>query len=163
MTHQKAAGTAEAVEARVERVGPIAVRTDSAAVRDFQGASGGDVLPGLVPLIFPICWLALPEVRAGLLEGTGGRDIVPVHESQSFTTRHRLELDRDYLLAVALRRSSQPERLTLQGTVTTPDGDLCVEFETVLRLIGLYGRGVGASAGQTETSVPAVEIRGDQR
>jgi hypothetical protein len=146
MTLQKAPGTAESVDAGIARLGPIAVRTDPAAVRDFQGASGGDVLPGLVPLIFPICWLALPEVRARLLEASGGGDIVPVHESQSFTTRRRLELDRDYLLTGAVRRTSGPDRLTLQGTVSTPDGDLCVEFETVLRLVGLAGHGAGASS-----------------
>jgi hypothetical protein len=157
MTHQKAAGTAEAVEARVERLGPIAVRTDSATVLDFQRASGGEPVPGIVPLIFPICWLALPEVRGGLLEGTG-RAMVPVHESQSFTTRRRLELDREYLLAVALTRSSQPERLTLQGTVSTPDGDVCVEFETVLRLIGLAGAEARGGTEATTTDVSGAEI-----
>lgn len=139
---QKAEGTAEVVEARVERLGPFAVRTDTAAVRDFQGASGGAALPGLVPLIFPICWLALPEVRAGLLAAAGG-DIVPVHESQSFTTKQRLELDHDYVFAVEFTRTSEPERLTFQGVVSTTDGQICVEFETVLRLVGLAGAGAG--------------------
>lgn len=129
-------GTCEAVVATATRIGPIAVRTDSATVLEFQRASGSEPLPGIVPLIFPIRWLALPEIRARLLAAAGG-DLVPVHESQSFTTTQRLELDRDYLFAVELTRTSQPERLTLQGRVSTPGGDVCVELETVLRLVGL--------------------------
>lgn len=149
---------AVAVATTAMRIGPIAVRTDAASVRDFQGASSGESVPGLVPLIFPICWLARPEVRVSLLEGTGARDIVPIHESQSFTTTHRLELDRDYHFAVALTRSSQPERLTLQGTVSTPDGVICVEFETVLRLIGLAGAEARGGTEATTTHVSGAEI-----
>lgn len=121
------------------RIGPIAVRTDPATVRDFQRACGGEPVPG-VPTIFPIRWLALPEVHARLLAEAGG-DMVPVHESQSFTTERRLDLDREYRLDVAITRSSQPERLTLRGEVSTPQDDLCVRFETVLRLVGLASGG----------------------
>lgn len=132
------AGAAE-VTPTATRLGPIAVRTDSATVSKFQLASGAELLPGMVPLIFPIRWLALPEVRARLLDAVGARDTVPVHESQSFTTTRRLELDRDYLLSVEIARRSQPDRLTLQGTVSTPEGNACVRFETILRLVGLGG------------------------
>jgi hypothetical protein len=124
------------------RVGPIAVRTDHPTVDGFQRASGGMLPPGIVPGIFPIRWLALPEVRARLLEMASG-DVVPVHEQQRFTYERRLELDRDYRLAVEITRTSEPERLTLHATVTTPDGDLCVQFETVLRLVGLQQGAIG--------------------
>lgn len=130
-------------EQTVARVGPIAVRTDAAAVLDFQRACGGEPVPGIVPAILPICWLALPVVRARLVEIAGG-DMVPVHESQSFTIERRLEFDREYRLDAAITRTSQPERLTLRGAVSTPEGDLCVRFETVLRLVGLEGNGIGA-------------------
>jgi hypothetical protein len=135
---------AAAVPVEATRIAPIAVRTDSAMVLEFQRASGGEPMPGLVPLIFPIRWLGLPEVRARLLAVAGG-DIVPVHESQSFTTVRRLELDRDYLLAMEMIRTSRPERLTLHGTVSTPDGEVGVWFETVLRLVGLAGGAAGVS------------------
>ncbi len=121
------------------RIGPIAVRTDPATVRTFQRASGGEPVPG-VPTIFPIRWLALPEVHARLLAEAGG-DMVPVHESQSFTTERRLDLDRDYLLAVDITRTSAPERLTLRAEVSSPEGEICVRFETVLRLVGLASGG----------------------
>ncbi len=143
MTAGASAGAAE-VALPATRLAPIMVRTDSAMVLEFQRASGGETVPGRVPLIFPIRWLGLPEVRARVLEMVGG-DIVPVHESQSFTTVRRLELDRDYLLAVEMIRTSRPERLTLHGTVSTPDGEVCVWFETVLRLVGLAGGAAGVS------------------
>ncbi len=127
-------------EGATKRLGPIAIRTDREMVLDFQRACGGAPVPGIVPLVFPIRWLALPQVRARVLEAAG-EGLVPVHESQSFTTDRRLELDRDYLLVVEMTRTSQPERLTLQATVSTPDGTVCVRLETVLRLIGLAGGG----------------------
>jgi len=137
-------GSGAGEESAITRVGPIAVRTDSATVQEFQRACGGEPVPGIVPLIFPIRWLALPEIRARILELAGGRNLVPIHESQSFTTTRRLALDRDYRLAMAIARTSQPERLTLQGTVTTPEGDVCIELETVLRLVGLADGGAGS-------------------
>jgi hypothetical protein len=127
------------------QLGPLAVRTDRATVLEFESACGGEPLPGRVPLIFPIRWLAHSEIRAHLLEVIGST-LVPVHESQSFTYARRLDLDRDYRLTVEPSRTSQPERLTLQGTVSTPDGDLCVQFETVLRLVGLDGGGAAPRA-----------------
>jgi hypothetical protein len=120
------------------QLGPFAVRTDSTTIDEFQCACGGVPLPGRVPVIFPIRWLALPEIRARLAEALR-TDLVPIHESQSFTYDSRLDRDRDYFLTVALTRASEPERLTLRGTVATPEREVCVRLETVLRLVGLGG------------------------
>jgi hypothetical protein len=139
MTSRAAVGAADTEAAARVRLGPIAVRTGATTVQDFQRACGGSVSPGKVPLVFPISWLAHPEVRTRLLEMAGARDLVPIQESQSFTTTRCLELDRDYLLAAEIERTSEPERMTLHGTVTQPGGDICVRFATVLRLIGPSG------------------------
>lgn len=136
-----AAAAAEAPGESATRLGPIEVRTDRAAVLEFQRGCGHEPVPGIVPLVFPIRWLALPVIRAHILGATSACGLVPVHESQSFTITCRLDLDRDYLLAVELTRTTNPDRLMLRGTVSTPSGDLCVEFETVLRLVGLGGSG----------------------
>jgi hypothetical protein len=127
--------------ANITRLGPVSVRTDRARVDEVRSASGGEIAPDRVPLIFPICWLALPEIREQLFDSTGANDVVPIHESQSFATLRSLELDHDYRLVVSVTSTSQPQRTILRGTVSTPAGDLCVEFETVLRLIGLDGYG----------------------
>lgn len=135
-----AAESAAREDAAVVRLAPIAVATTRARVAAFQRACGGEAAPGGVPLIFPISWLACPEIRARLVE-TAGPGRVPVHESQSFTLVRRLELDCAYRLDVTLQRTSHPERLTVAGEVTTPDGEFCLAFETILRLIGLDGQG----------------------
>jgi hypothetical protein len=116
------------------RLPPIAVRTDSCAIAAFRRET--DALPNqnLVPLTFPFCWLALPSIRAAIREMIGDRAL-PVHEAQNFAYERSLESDSDYLIAVELRREENPSRLLAHAAVLTPQGEICLRMETVLRLV----------------------------
>lgn len=132
-----AALAAEASEEVTVRLPPIRVRTEPPEVAEFSRATGG-ITPGrFVPLTFPIRWLALPSVRAAILQALGGDGFLPVHEAQNFTYLLPLEIDSDYLLAVEARRSTEPPRLTLLAAVLTPQEEVCMRFETVLRIVPL--------------------------
>ncbi|MGH6813218.1 MAG: hypothetical protein ACREDM_13085, partial [Methylocella sp.] len=98
-------------------------------MRDSGGARTG----GIVPLTFPVRWLALPAVRGLILQLTGGQGFLPVHEAQSFAYEHDLRIETDYVLAVEARRTAKPPRLTLRMAVSTGQGKICAHLETVLR------------------------------
>jgi hypothetical protein len=121
----------------------IAVRTDSQRVAAFEASirggagAGEEPAPGeaAVPLTYPFCWITLPEVRPMLRRMIGGADVLPVHESQSFDYRRPLAIDAEYRVAFAFERRADPARLVVSAAVSTPRGEPCATFETVLRLV----------------------------
>ncbi|MGH6852046.1 MAG: hypothetical protein ACREDJ_02385 [Methylocella sp.] len=118
------------------RLPPIQVRTDRGEVAGFLRETGG-AAGGLVPLTFPVRWLALPAVRGLILQLTGGQGFLPVHESQTFAYEHELQIETDYVLAIEARRTPKPPRLTLRMAIATGQGEICARIETVLRIVPL--------------------------
>lgn len=114
---------------------PITVRTWRGDVEAFSRATGQAQESGAVPLAFPFRWLALPAIRAFIVRSAGGEGFLPVHEAQSFAYERPLQIDADYVLAGEARRSASPPRLSLRMTVSTPQGESCLGFETVLRIV----------------------------
>ncbi|WP_158809852.1 hypothetical protein [Beijerinckia sp. L45] len=88
-----------------------------------------------LPLTYPMRWLALPDIRAGLLDLASGAEAVLVHESQSFAYTHPLFVDQLYTLTVFARREAAPDRVILDGVVTDAAGVEQLRIETILRLI----------------------------
>lgn len=88
-----------------------------------------------LPLTYPMRWLALEDVRAGLVALVSGAEVVLVHESQSFAYSRPLHVDQLYTLTVFARREEAPDRVILDGTVIDAAGVEQVRIETVLRLI----------------------------
>ncbi|SFK04920.1 hypothetical protein [Methylocapsa palsarum] len=132
-----AAGSlANAAPAGMFSLPPIKVRTDRAAIAAFV-QSTAPLSGDFVPLTFPFCWLTLPVIRSAILEAIGAEGVLPVHEAQKFDYERALEPDSDYQLAIEAKRSEGPPRLTLKGVVSTLQGDVCVRFETVLRIVSL--------------------------
>ena len=121
----------------------IAVRTDPERVAAFQAATSGPAGEGqglapdepAVPLTYPFCWITLPEVRPMLERMIGGACFLPIHEAQTFDYRRSLALDAEYRVAFSLERKAGPERLIVNAAVSTPGGETCATFETVLRLV----------------------------
>jgi hypothetical protein len=115
----------------------VPVRTDSHEIAEFVRATVSTKSGRFVPLTFPFRWLALPAIRALIFEAIGGDGFLPVHEAQNFTYLRELQIDTDYFLAVEALRSSKPPRLTLQAAVLTQQDEMCMHFETVLRIVPL--------------------------
>jgi hypothetical protein len=138
-THGEAPAAALAPEPgeAVARLSPIRVRTEPHEVAEFSRAAGGIEPAGLVPLTFPVRWLALPAIRGLILQALGGEGSLPVHEAQSFAYDRELQVDTEYILAVEARRSAKPPRLTLHAAVLTTQQEMCMRFETVLRVVPL--------------------------
>ena len=128
----EAAALEAGVGARVE----LAARTDAARVGAFAGAIGA-LEPGApaVPLTYPFCWMTSPEVRPTLERMIGDPALLPLHEAQSFAYARALTLDAEYRVILTFTRTSGPERLTVAAAVSTPSGEPCATFETVLRLV----------------------------
>ena len=119
-------------------LGAFAVATGTAELAAFRLATGLAGGSG-VPLTFPMRWLALPEVRTALLAMVPEPDVVPVHESQSFDYVEPLKADEPYHLAVSARRETSPDRLIVEGVVSSAGGGLCARLETILRLVSTAG------------------------
>ncbi len=122
----------------------IRVRTDAGHVAAFRRASGegADAGAGHVPLTYPFCWLTLPEVRPAL-ERMIGAAVLPVHEAQSFDYDGALALDADYRVVFVFKHTQDPERLTVNAEIATPQGETAARFETVLRLVPAGGAAGG--------------------
>jgi hypothetical protein len=97
-------------------IGRFAVVGTVAEARAFCLATGSTPAATL-PLTYPMRWLALPDVRAGVLDLLPSADVILVHESQSFAYSHPLYVDRLYTLALFARREETPDRVILDGTV----------------------------------------------
>jgi hypothetical protein len=117
------------------RLARILVKTEGAEVAAFQRETGAPI-DGFVPVTYPFCWLTLPVVRS-LIGSMIGEHFLPVHEEQTFELQRNLELDAEYHLAVELRREAEPPRLIVEAAISTPRGETCGRFETILRIIPL--------------------------
>jgi hypothetical protein len=115
-------------------LGRFAVIGTVAEVDAFCRATGV-ALSQTLPLTYPMRWLALPDVRAGLLELVAGSDVVLVHESQSFAYTQLLYVDHLYTLTLFARREETPDRVIVDGTVVDAGGYEQARIETILRLI----------------------------
>jgi hypothetical protein len=80
--------------------------------------------------------MALPAIRGLILQLIGG-DFLPVHETQSFAYERELRVEADYVLSVEVRRTAKPPRLTLKMDVSSGQGEICAQLETVLRIVPL--------------------------
>lgn len=116
------------------RLPPVRVRAEPSEIAAFSLATGGAGSARFVPLTFPFCWFALPSVRGFIVHAVGD-GFLPLHEAQSFAYRRALQPGSEYILAVEARRSTNPDRLTLEARVLTPRQEICVELETVLRIV----------------------------
>jgi hypothetical protein len=128
------------------RIGPLAVKADPARVTEFQGATFGDTEAGCVlPFTFPVCWLAAPEIRAGvasLVREDDGAVLLPLHESQSFDYAAPLLADIDYRMSVDIRKEREPLRLVLQaevGEIVSGADVVHLRMEMVLRIVAITG------------------------
>jgi hypothetical protein len=123
----------------------IAVRTDPDRVAAFRAATGSSAEQGAnhaagepaVPLTYPFCWMTSAAVRPVLERMIDPAVMLPIHEAQSFDYRRPLALDTDYRIAFAFERKAEPARLVVNAAVSTPTGEPCAAFETVLRLVPL--------------------------
>ena len=128
------------------QVGPIAVRTDAAAVEAFTRALGMKRGYGPVPLSFPIRWLSVPDMHdqiAKLLRVPPG---LLVQWSQSFDYSDELEVDQEYSFAVVIQRKpTSANRITLFGVLRDRAGDVVMSSRTVLCVLT---PGTGARTGR---------------
>jgi hypothetical protein len=130
-----AAGLA-AIEAPLEhRLDPVAVRASAGEIEAFRRASFASEYGPAVPHTFPIRWVTLPEITNAIREMIAGDQWLPIHEAQNFEYRRPLEVDKAYRLTVDLRREANPPRLVIRGLVSTEANELCVSFETTLRIV----------------------------
>ena len=114
-------------------LGPFAVSAEAADVAAFRRSARLQA-DDAVPFTWPIRWLARPEIRAALL-AFAPEGFVPFHESQTFDYVAPLEIDVGYRLEIAARREhGPPDRLVVDGRVTTEGGAAMATIETVLRL-----------------------------
>jgi hypothetical protein len=114
-------------------LGPFAVRVDVEASEIFRRITGGRA--GRIPFTFPVRWLAHPEIRAAAARMIGGEDWVPIHESQSFDVRRRLETATDYRMRIEMWREAEPSRLFLRAEIATEADEPCVAMEMILRIV----------------------------
>ena len=115
-------------------IGVFPVRGTSADADVFRHATGLPSGGAMLPLSFPMRWLATRDIRVALAALVGHDEVVLVHESQSFAYAHPLRVDQPYDLRLIVRREHAPERLILDGTITDADGADCAQVETILRL-----------------------------
>jgi hypothetical protein len=71
-------------------------------------------------------------------------DVVPVHESQSFSYETPLVAGESYDVSVAMRREETPPRLVIDATIAGLDGKTVARSETMLRLVPRAGFGAAS-------------------
>jgi len=120
-------------------LGPFRLRVDPARAAAYAQETGGD--GASVPLAYPAVWLAEPSLFSVVQDVCAKRDVVPVHESQSFFYDAPLVAGESYDLSVTMSSEETPPRLTMVGTVATPEGEPCARIETILRLVPRAGFG----------------------
>jgi hypothetical protein len=131
----KPAVAADSTQELPLHLGPFAVRAGAGEAEAFGHETGAKGAP--IPFTFPVRWLARPEIRAaaaGMIQEVAW---VPIHESQSFDYRRRLETETDYRMRIDMRREAKPPRLILRAEITTQSGDLCLDMEMILRIVSM--------------------------
>lgn len=120
-------------------LGPFRLRVDPARAAAYARETGGD--GDSVPLAYPAVWLAEPSLFSVVSDLCAELDVVPVHESQSFSYDMPLVAGESYDLRVTMSREETPPRLTMSAIVATPGGETCARIETLLRLVPRAGFG----------------------
>jgi len=89
-----------------------------------------------VPIIFPIRWLALVEIRVALAAFADPASTLLLHESQSFSQRSALRMGETYLVTLNLQAlSGQPRRIEMIGAATSLAGIVKAELRATLRVL----------------------------
>jgi hypothetical protein len=81
-------------------LGPFRLRVDPARAAAYARETGGD--GASVPLAYPAIWLAEPSLFSVVRDLCAQRDVVPVHESQSFSYDAPLVAGESYDLSVTI-------------------------------------------------------------
>ncbi len=124
-------------------LGCFPVTATAAEADAFRAATGLSPVDGtILPLTFPMRWLAAPEVRGAMI-AMAADDVALVHEAQTFDYDRPLRVGEAYALTLSARREADPARLVLHGSIATRDGTPAARLETVLRLFPLDGSGSG--------------------
>jgi len=117
------------------RVGPLNVRIDETDAAALANAVVPGASHGTIPLIFPLRWLALPELRAALADLVGSEGRAVLHESQRFDCARPPRAGMDYELTAELtRQDAEPPRITMTAVVRDQAGEF-VRLTTVLRAV----------------------------
>lgn len=128
-------------------IGPLRLTVDPDRARAYAIETGGDGVTA--PLAYPAVWLTEPRLAEVVNGICADLDVVPVHESQSFSYDAPLVAGESYDVTVTLRREETPPRLIADATIVTTAGERAARIETMLRLVprtGLEGAVAGGSA-----------------
>jgi len=116
-------------------VGPLNVRIDETDAAALANAVVPGANPGTVPLIFPLRWLAVPELRTALADLVASEDRAVLHESQRFDCVRPPLAGQDYELTAELtRQDTEPPRITIAAVVRDQAGEI-MRLITVLRAV----------------------------
>ncbi|WP_457795585.1 hypothetical protein [Methylocystis sp. S23] len=125
-----------------QSLGPFRLRVDPARAAAYSRETGGDAAS--VPLSFPAVWLTDPTLFDSVRSLCAALDVVPVHESQSFSYETPLVAGDSYDVNVAMRREETPPRLIVDATIRALDGATVARSETMLRLVPRAGFGAAS-------------------
>jgi hypothetical protein len=120
-------------------LGTHRLRVDPDRVAAYSRETGGDGTSP--PLSYPAVWLTEPRLFDPVRELCATLDVVPVHESQSFTYEAPLVAGESYDVSLTLRREATPPRLVICAAIAGLDGALVGRSETMLRLVPRAGFG----------------------
>jgi hypothetical protein len=123
-------------------LGPFRFSVDAARAVAFAREIGADETR--VPLSYPAIWIADARIFDPVRDLCAAEDIVPVHESQSFSFEGSLQAGADYDVRVTLRREEAPPRLILDSEILDLNGARVAKSETMLRLVPRAGFGAAA-------------------
>ncbi|MGE5388436.1 MAG: hypothetical protein ACM3NE_06070 [Hyphomicrobiales bacterium] len=123
-------------------LGPFRFRVDPDRAAAFAREIGADEKS--VPLSYPAIWIADPKLFDPVRDFCAAAEVVPVHESQSFSFSSPLRAGAEYDVTVTLRREETPPRLILDASIASIDGAPVARSETMLRLVPRAGFGAAA-------------------
>ena len=116
-------------------LGTFAVIGTAEEAKAYRAATGMAAEPSYVlPLTFPMRWLATTEVRAAIATLVPQPDLVLVHESQTFDYVSPLRAGERYAMTLTARRKTDPDQLIVDGVIASLEGKHAATLETILRL-----------------------------
>ena len=123
-------------------LGPFRFTVDPARSAVFAREIGADETRA--PLSYPAVWIADARIFDPVRDLCAGEDVVPVHESQSFSFTAPLRAGADYNVCVTLRREASPPRLIIDAAIADAGGVQVATSKTMLRLVPRSGFGAAA-------------------
>ena len=115
----------------------FAVAATQAEVEAFRAATGCPQAGDILPLTFPMRWLASPDVRRALLDAVPEPGLMPVHEGQAFDYEQPLRIGEPYRLRLSTRCEAEPPRLVADAVIEDADGAVHAKLEMILRLVAV--------------------------